>query len=82
MIFAESAARFFGPASECADELRTHLQGRQHILFESDRQTRIHLDLQIYAETSLPALGDNYICALGGMKFEPIARLRPSMILT
>jgi integrase/recombinase XerD len=106
-----------------ADELRTHLQGRQTgFLFESNRQTRYstrtvqsivtncartagikkrvypqllrhsiatilldsglvpidqlqkflgHLDLsttQIYAETSLQALGDNYIRALGGMR--------------
>ena len=106
-----------------ADELRTHLQGRQTgFLFESNRQTRYstrtvqsivttcartagikkrvyphllrhsiatilldtglvpidqlhkflgHLDLsttQIYAETSLRALGDNYIRALGGMR--------------
>jgi integrase/recombinase XerD len=106
-----------------ADELRTHLHGRQTgFLFESNRQTRYstrtlqsivttcartagikkrvyphllrhsiatilldsglvpidqlqkflgHLDLsttQIYAETSLRALGDNYIRALGGMR--------------
>ena len=106
-----------------ADELRTHLQGRQRgFLFESNRQTRYavrtvqaivttcartagitkrvyphllrhsiatilldsgmvpidqvqkflgHLHLsttQIYAETSLRALGDNYIRALGGQR--------------
>ena len=106
-----------------ADELRTHLHGRQTgFLFESNRQTRYstrtvqaivtncartasikkrvyphllrhsiatilldsglvpidqvqkflgHLDLsttQIYAETSLRALGDNYVRALGGMR--------------
>jgi integrase/recombinase XerD len=106
-----------------ADELRTHLHGRQTgFLFESNRQTRYstrtvqsivttcartagikkrvyphllrhsiatilldsglvpidqlqkflgHLDLsttQIYAETSLRALGDNYVRALSGMR--------------